>query len=1486
MADEISKKRITEYTTEVTVDELDDSDVIFIDSTQHGTRKLRLKGVQDAITNIENECIKSSGVSVTKDNYATTITNVNNQPVNTIYAYAAGLQSSITNLPSNAALNILHYTYKYSTATNVGQVMIAIERSGDNPAMYFRSTSGSPVTWGSWVKMANNADVEAIREELDKKINADMFDIFASNTIQNGFIDTNGEYKSNSSWYIAYKIPTYGATQIKLSGWYSKLTTGGLNNVWAYDENGNSLGGIYGQSNSGSINETIDLPSGTAYISVCNTVSKRITPGYSAYLFPEIGRLDCAIKTLKDDTYNELDVVNTYEYQKHNGYIGEDGILVDMSDWTTVWMYPVNVNKIRVLGYFSPVSLGGQNNIWCYDEYKKSLGGCFSSTSGSKEYDEYVSLIEGTKYISICNGNSRISKCHIIINNQDEIANILSSNLIEKKTYYGKIWKSDEEGYICPVPVGTVITVKPISCGDNSVIGLNVYGMLASGQRLLDTVKFGSTFQLVTTEEYTKIQIATSPYKADTYFTFEFSQITYNHKLLDTVLPIIDGVCKIFRKVVCCGDSFTSGHIVDSDGTAHATNEDYAWPHYMEILTGNTWVNCGHSGANVITWQTMERGLPKAQASGKAQAYVIGLGINDGQSSTSRYVPVGTPSDIGTNNETYYGGMSKIIRSLADISPNAHIFVNTNPNIAYPDYDYTDYNNAIRYIVNEYKSTYKVHLIDLDALKEMYMISSIYKDITHGHMTALGYEQFATIYYKVLSNYIASNLSEFQDVAFSPADVKTVGDEISDIKADLNNFDLEYDSEVKRIFLTLNGTRKGEGVDISNLITDDDVDVSSLLIYFRSNVLDAIKYIKTMPKKSVSHVCATDIHYNSNKRHSAQICNLLMDTGLFDKFLILGDVTDDNTTAQYNNFISDGWAEHNGEIVFALGNHDIRTPSGGYPTYTDFYNDFLSKASYGNAETLYYIYSDYQHMIKYVVINTETITIAENDPQLQMIRNAVSDSDWTVFVLAHRNLGVLPEGITWAQSLGTGLTDAIKSAIESGSATVGGYICGHQHVDIFTPVDEKFYHVTLLNDRHEVQNYYDGYSVTSRPTGTVNEQAITIITIDPIKMWVDVYRIGAAYDKRNWRYYYAPKSGTLPEQPGVKTVSNDQLLNVNIDNRNHFVTPKDSYSAKLSAENGYELGSSQVLMGSTDVTDSVINGDEINIESVTGDVIISSYAHAKDENVIVWERIANASGNGAVTVGKETNHVTWETPGGTRTVSFAVNGVVPGQYYDVEFIPDTGYESDNGIKVNSNVKIDSSPIITNDPEITKPSIGMARRGIRVPNGHKTLKFALYRPGIFTVKKRNVIYGEELFKEANLDIYKHGDANYVFNDDGTLTITGTKPPTYNDSSTNAIYFILRNVIVNASYHVKITSSDKVVGSMGLLHRDYDTFEEGASPTIWGGRSFSNNTISVLNYDGHYVNNPGTSVLGRGSMYIKLTPAATYEASITLDDPATL
>lgn len=222
-----------------------------------------------------------------------------------------------------------------------------------------------------------------------------------------------------------------------------------------------------------------------------------------------------------------------------------------------------------------------------------------------------------------------------------------------------------------------------------------------------------------------------------------------------------DTTCNIFRKVVCCGDSYTAGFIADSKGESHKINEDYAWPHYMSLITGNEYVNCGCSGCNVLTWQEHTRALPAAKKAGKTQAYIIGLMIND--CGVKSHVDLGTESDIGTNKETYYAGMSAIIRELNKISPKAKIFVNTCPR---QEEEFIEYNHAVRVIVDAYRDTYPVHCIDLAANSELFETESFEKDFYHGHYTPVGYEQMAEIYSKLWSRYINEHSEEFRDVAF------------------------------------------------------------------------------------------------------------------------------------------------------------------------------------------------------------------------------------------------------------------------------------------------------------------------------------------------------------------------------------------------------------------------------------------------------------------------------------------------------------------------------------------------------------------------------------------------------------------------------------------------------------------------------------------------------------------------------------------------
>ena len=220
--------------------------------------------------------------------------------------------------------------------------------------------------------------------------------------------------------------------------------------------------------------------------------------------------------------------------------------------------------------------------------------------------------------------------------------------------------------------------------------------------------------------------------------------------------------CKIFKRVCCCGDSYTSGHIMDADGVHHGENEEFAWPHYMATATGNDWINCGQSGANALTWQKAVRGLVKAQSIGKVQAYIVGLMLND-TSTGANGIPIGTSADIGTDAQTYYGGMSAIIRKLNEISPKAKIFVCTCPVTGGV---FPQYNQAVRDIVAAYKDTYPVHCLDLFANKDMYSATTLTGDAIGGHYTAIGYEQFAEILSVIMSEYINANIADFQDVAF------------------------------------------------------------------------------------------------------------------------------------------------------------------------------------------------------------------------------------------------------------------------------------------------------------------------------------------------------------------------------------------------------------------------------------------------------------------------------------------------------------------------------------------------------------------------------------------------------------------------------------------------------------------------------------------------------------------------------------------------
>ena len=131
------------------------------------------------------------------------------------------------------------------------------------------------------------------------------------------------------------------------------------------------------------------------------------------------------------------------------------------------------------------------------------------------------------------------------------------------------------------------------------------------------------------------------------------------------------------------------------------------------------------------------------------------------------HVDIGTTNDIGTDNKTYYGGYSKIIRELHAISPKSFIFCFTMP---FENDSNAPYNEAIVNICNSYKSTYKTYLVDLRKYTNYYKFSTVTNNAVGGHYSPAGYQQMAEIACKAISDCINKNYIDFYNVNLIPYD--------------------------------------------------------------------------------------------------------------------------------------------------------------------------------------------------------------------------------------------------------------------------------------------------------------------------------------------------------------------------------------------------------------------------------------------------------------------------------------------------------------------------------------------------------------------------------------------------------------------------------------------------------------------------------------------------------------------------------------------
>jgi lysophospholipase L1-like esterase len=143
--------------------------------------------------------------------------------------------------------------------------------------------------------------------------------------------------------------------------------------------------------------------------------------------------------------------------------------------------------------------------------------------------------------------------------------------------------------------------------------------------------------------------------------------------------------------------------------------------------------------------------LSKLKTTEKCNCYIIALGIND-----MSEVTLGTIDDIGTENNTFYRNLAKIVTEILDYNEHAKIIFST---MASNSVSASPYNQAIIAIAEHYNLPYIAQYND-DFFKSAYYTGSM----VDSHPTTATYGAMANALRRMIENCIAANQAYFNDI--------------------------------------------------------------------------------------------------------------------------------------------------------------------------------------------------------------------------------------------------------------------------------------------------------------------------------------------------------------------------------------------------------------------------------------------------------------------------------------------------------------------------------------------------------------------------------------------------------------------------------------------------------------------------------------------------------------------------------------------------
>ena len=208
----------------------------------------------------------------------------------------------------------------------------------------------------------------------------------------------------------------------------------------------------------------------------------------------------------------------------------------------------------------------------------------------------------------------------------------------------------------------------------------------------------------------------------------------------------------LFRSFCTIGDSLSVGYHTLKNGSPVTEDKDVSWSSYIKNKYNNTVYWSGKSGATCKSWLAEESetwGVKYMKKIAAQPLYILCMGANEVGSA------IGSASDIGTDNDTLYAYVSKVISEVKKHSPNCFIISTGISRGQGVSGGVSAVNNVYKDMENHFENYFY-----LDCVVELNSepFTSLYNDF---HYTPLGYSALAELFERKINEKINGNIDDF-----------------------------------------------------------------------------------------------------------------------------------------------------------------------------------------------------------------------------------------------------------------------------------------------------------------------------------------------------------------------------------------------------------------------------------------------------------------------------------------------------------------------------------------------------------------------------------------------------------------------------------------------------------------------------------------------------------------------------------------------------